>query len=397
MYKILHFITGSTYAEDFIKFISKNYGVRKDVFHKVYVISNHERVSIFPSEKYQFEFYNFKGNGNQAERLMKWFISGQEKRTAKEIESFDRIVIHGLFNPALMIMLRMHPSVLKKTYIILWGGDFYDHLNAVKPDASIEKQIEEILKRYIYNQVPLIGMDMPTDYPLLHEWYGVSNDKTKIVYLKYPQLVESEALKAAEGNKQKKNRGRNNAWNIQVGNSATETNQHIDAFHKLSQYKNENIRIFCPLAYGDKDYADMVTVEGHRIFGDKFIAVNKLMNPEEYCSFLSGMDIAVFNNNRQQGMANIALLSYLGTKMYIRNDTSMWEQYVVKDGCRYTSVGKIENTSFEDFIHYEKKDREVTSSNFAYMWDNDSMMKLWNPILESLSLESRNTSVEGEK
>lgn len=50
------------------------------------------------------------------------------------------------------------------------------------------------------------------------------------------------------------------------------------------------------------------------------------MNPEEYCSFLSEMDVAVFNNNRQQGMANIALLANLGTKVFIRNDTSMWDQ-----------------------------------------------------------------------
>lgn len=58
MYKVLHFITGSAYADDFIKFINKNYISSTDVFHKIYIISNHDRVLLKPTVNNGFEFYS---------------------------------------------------------------------------------------------------------------------------------------------------------------------------------------------------------------------------------------------------------------------------------------------------------------------------------------------------
>ena len=45
---------------------------------------------------------------------------------------------------------------------------------------------------------------------------------------------------------------------IQVGNSATNTNNHIDVLKTLEKYKCENIKIFLPLAYGEQEYAEEV-------------------------------------------------------------------------------------------------------------------------------------------
>lgn len=383
MYKVLHFITGSAYADDFIKFVNKNYTSKTDITHKIYVISNHERLSLLPSDKNRFEFYDFDSSGSDERKLLHWLIDGEESRTVKEAEEYDRIVIHGLFHPALMILLRLHPKILKRTYIVLWGGDFYCHCAAVKRGAPLEQRVEEGLRHFIYKRVPVLAMDMPTDFPLICEWYGVSDKRTRIVYLTYPQLVDSKSLRIAEENICcKQEYSANKELNIQLGNSATDTNQHISALHLLSKYKDENIKLFCPLSYGDTSYADEVEAEGSRIFGDKFVSIRQAMNPEEYCSFLSKMDVAVFNNNRQQGMANIALLAYLGTKVFIRNDTSMWDQYVIKDGCSFTSVDEITEMTFDEFRYYENNDYKKTSAVFAYMWNNDSMIKLWKPILE---------------
>ena len=41
--------------------------------------------------------------------------------------------------------------------------------------------------------------------------------------------------------------------NILIGNSATETNNHIEVLDLLSKFKNEDIKIYVPLSYGDME------------------------------------------------------------------------------------------------------------------------------------------------
>lgn len=85
----------------------------------------------------------------------------------------------------------------------------------------------------------------------------------------YPQLVDSKSLRIAEENIccKQDNILANKELNIQLGDSELYTNQHISALHLLSKYKDEKIKLFCPLSYGDTSYADKVEEEGNRIFG----------------------------------------------------------------------------------------------------------------------------------
>ena len=63
---------------------------------------------------------------------------------------------------------------------------------------------------------------------------------------------------------------------ILLGNSATESNQHKEAFELLEKYKNKNIKIYVPLSYGPEKYADEIEQLGMHIFGEKFIPMRSL-------------------------------------------------------------------------------------------------------------------------
>ena len=123
----------------------------------------------------------------------------------------------------------------------------------------------------------------------------------------YPSSVNKEQLKKLVDNSEKKY---HNTVNILVGNSATKTNNHIEVLNWLSRFKKNNIKIYCPLSYGDKGYASEVAEYGRKMFGDKFVPVLNYMKSDEYSVFLNKMDIAVFNNNRQQATANIEILGF---------------------------------------------------------------------------------------
>src|SRR5262249_51243273 len=67
-----------------------------------------------------------------------------------------------------------------------------------------------------------------------------------------------------------------------LGNSATPTNNHLDAFELLRRLDLEGRNIVVPLSYGVESYADAVCAHGHRLFGPRFVPLRGYLSPAEY-------------------------------------------------------------------------------------------------------------------
>lgn len=95
----------------------------------------------------------------------------------------------------------------------------------------------------------------------------------------------------------------------------------------IKKFKSENIKFVCPLSYGNFEYRDKVIEYGKNILGDKFCPITEYMPQQEYYSLLNKCSVGIFNNNRQQAMGNINVLLRFGAKVYIRDDTTMWNTF----------------------------------------------------------------------
>ncbi|MBQ0688807.1 TDP-N-acetylfucosamine:lipid II N-acetylfucosaminyltransferase, partial [Providencia rettgeri] len=115
--------------------------------------------------------------------------------------------------------------------------------------------------------------------------------------------------------------------NILIGNSATPTNNHRLIFEKLSTLNfNESInKIYCPLSYGDADYAMNIKKLGESMFGDSFEALIQFISLKDYNEILDKIDIAIFAHNRQQAMGNTINLLGRGKTIFMRSDTTSYE------------------------------------------------------------------------
>ena len=69
---------------------------------------------------------------------------------------------------------------------------------------------------------------------------------------------------------------------IQLGNSATPTNNHIEAIDWLAQMELGARRVIVPLSYGSDEYRDMVCAYGKKRLGDTFQPVTDFMPFDEY-------------------------------------------------------------------------------------------------------------------
>lgn len=222
----------------------------------------------------------------------------------KYMYAAGKIIIHGLWSNHLMKLLFFQFWLLKKYYHVMWGGDFY----FPEEQSWLKKQI-------IKNMGHLITY-IKGDYELAQKWYGANGEYHECFM--YPSnLYKEYAIEPKE----------HNIINIQLGNSADPTNNHMDVLKSLAKYKDENIKIFVPLSYGDKEYAKEVITKGKEIFGDKFLPLTEFMPFQKYLDFLSEIDIAIFAHKRQQAMGNTITLLGLGKKVYMQSDITPWKLF----------------------------------------------------------------------
>ncbi|MDX4036492.1 TDP-N-acetylfucosamine:lipid II N-acetylfucosaminyltransferase [Aliarcobacter skirrowii] len=291
-HKILHVMILDKFLASYIEFIDKNFG--RDNHHYVFITSEKYEYGLTPEHKVEF----LHTDDDIFITLLKYM------KMAK------KIILHGLWRDKVDILLYFNKKLLKKCYWVMWGGDFY----------FPEKQTW--FRHKIIKNVGYLVSGTTGDYELVKKCYGSRGKHIKC--FNYPSNLY-KAYKT-ESNK-------NNIINIQLGNSATETNNHMEILDSLSKYKDKNIQIFVPLSYGDKIYAKKVEIYGQKIFGNKFITITEFMPFEKYLKFLSTIDIAIFAHKRQQAMGNIITLLGLGKKVYldpISTLNGVFEEYNIK-------------------------------------------------------------------
>lgn len=280
----------------------------------------------------------------------------------------DKIILHGLFNTKVNLMLFFNRNLLKKSNWMIWGGDLYYYKYR---DKDIKSNLKEFIRKSIIKNLSEITAVIKGDYEVAKKVY---KSKARYNYACYKLPVDFKTL-----DKTKKDYIRNDKTiNIQIGNSADPTNEHIEILNKLSRYKNENIRIICPLSYGSKEYGDSVIKYGKEVFGEKFVPIIQYLNPNEYSEVLLSVDIAIFNHKRQQGLGNIIALLYLGKKVYIRGDITPWKYFEDLE-VKMFETDKIDKENFEIFKSFDSLEansninivkKEFSEENYINMWSN---------------------------
>lgn len=259
-----------------------------------------------------------------------------------------KIVLHGLWDPYLIILLFVQPWLLKKCYWMIWGGDLYSYRSSNK---GLKQRVKCFLKRPVMKRMGHLVTYIKEDVELAREWFGAKGlyheclMYTSNIYRPCPiKAVAREGL------------------NIQVGNSSDPSNDHLGAFEKLIPYKSGDISIYAPLAYGDRAYAQTVIRSGRELFGGKFIAITELMPLDEYNKFLAGVDVAIFNHRRQQAMGNIIALIGMGKKVYLRDDQTPF-RFFQRLGIRVFSISDLTLEPIKD--EDASRNLEIISEYFS--------------------------------
>lgn len=346
---ILHIFksTGMTFYQPYIEFINKNFDSQ--------------------SHHFMIEVYNRKNNNENHIDNRDYVNKFQYIKLIKRLYMSDKIILHSLMSPRLVLILFFNPWLLKKCYWTIWGADLYYYKNRNK---TFKSNVYEFFRKHVIRNIGGLITYIKGDFELAKKWYGA---KGKYYYsFMYPSNLYKEY------NYNKSSKQASTVY-IQIGNSADISNNHIEVFEKLKIYKNEDIEIICPLSYGDKKYIEMVIKEGKKIFGEKFIPVLKFLPKEEYLKLLDKIDIAIFNHKRQQAMGNIITLLGLGKKIYIRNNITTW-QFCLDHGLKVFDLnGSLSNL----FDKMDESTKQKNIENVKRQFSEEKLIKDWKKIFRA--------------
>ena len=147
-----------------------------------------------------------------------------------------------------------------------------------------------------------------------------------------------------------------NGNNILLGNSASKTNNHLEAFQKLQPFNLSNQKLIVPLSYGDKRYAQEINRSGKENFGDDFDGILDFMPLKTYNSYVQSCGIVIMNHYRQQAVGNVLVMLWMGAKVFLDERNTLFH-YLKRIGIVVFSVasdltvlnpGCLENLSLEE-------------------------------------------------
>jgi len=327
--KILHVMILDKFLAPFINFVDEHFG--RDGHHYVFITSEKYQYGLTPEHNVEFLYTDDD-----------IFITLLEY-----MQIAKKIILHGLWRDKVDILLYFNQIILKKCYWFMWGGDFYF------PETKSK------IKSKIIQKMGYLVNVLENEYNLVKVWYKAEG--RYIQSFGYPSnIFNHKKFHTSQKN--------TNTLYILIGNSATETNHHREIFKTLEKYKNENIKIFAPLSYGNQEYAKEIAIEGKRIFKNKFTAIFDFMKYELYFQFLSTIDIAIFAHNRSQGMGNTINLLGLGKKVYIKTTVTPWSFFKDKN---------IEIFDFEkiELSILDKKIQNSNTKNISSFFSEETLVK----------------------
>lgn len=347
---VVHIVNRTTFAKDYVEFMRVQF---PEYVHRFILLREGVNLGLDTSDdiicvgRYKELYFNCN--------------------VKKLLFSCDKIIVTGIWDMTEYLYL-CGKRVLSKTYFHFWGGDFYRYREFSTRELKISKFV---LRKTLIKSAAVINL-IEKDYGELKSIVGIPDMKHFVAPM--PKNPKENIDYASYRSSKKKN----NTCRIIVGNSATVYNQHKEVFDILYKYKDADIQIICPLTYGKEEYRQEVIEIGIQYFGDKFLPVIKQLPKDEYVAFLSGCDIGIFNNNRQQAMGNISIFALLGKKVYLRNDTSMWEHFA-NTGYQFYSVEQLKEASLEEIMYF---DPAVKENNILARekWEQQ-MVVLWKRVL----------------
>lgn len=294
------------------------------------------------------------------------------------IKNYDAVIFHGLKGFKFNLLKRINDNT--PIAWIGWGYDYYSLINPNRGDfllaqtssavVSFKKQKRSIAKVFMkffepnlntklnaLKKIKFFNTVVKEDHYILSK--AIGNFIPEYVDWNYPILNDKLI-------KEKKNL-ENPTNNLIVGNSASKTNNHLDAFNKIIASKFcDYDEVICPLSYGgNKKYIDSVILGGNHMFQANFQPLNKFYPADEYFEILNNCSFYFSPTLRQQAFGNILLMLYLGKSIILFKENPVYRSLIEKE-IKIFSESDLDHNIVRKLTFEEKeKNKRIVIENYS--------------------------------
>jgi len=290
-------------------------------------------------------------------------------RIIRQLYQARWIYIHFLAYDPTLAFWCVNRKLLRRSTWIVWGDDVYAYQKELR---SIKTRIYERLRRRIIPVFTEVAAFVPEDFDVLASVYGSHAEYVPVLY---PLPVNLSHLENIEI------RPQNQELVVMIGNSGDPTNNHDEMLDILAPYRNEKMKVVCPLAYGGTvEYKQKLISRGISLFGDKFVPWLEMKEKQVYAEALATVDIALMNHKRQQGLGNILALMYLGKKVFLRTTTTSYS-FLMRNNCTVFGLETIKEMDFATFRE-PVPDYIKTRNNIGRIIGKEYVAGLWKDLIK---------------
>ena len=273
-------------------------------------------------------------------------------------ENYQVIILHCFYSVPYKLIAKIPLNV--KVIWFAWGYDIYDscysHLPLIeKPlyhshskdykkgikDKSLRTLMAELYYKCFcqkmvekaFNRIDYFSGVIPEEYDMIKENKNNYFFKAKQLVFNYNNPLYPYKLEKIEDPFV-------DGFDVQIGNSADCTNNHIDVLYLLSKYKLNDRKIIVSLSYaGTERYKKAVLSEGEKLLGDCFTPLTDYMPLQKYTQIVSSVRYSIFYLERQQAMGNIWLSLWRGCFVFL-SETNPVYLHLKKRGYIVFSIQK---------------------------------------------------------
>lgn len=358
-----------------------------DRCERVYPDKNHYINFCADVPKYPYARLSVKGNSLQ-----------ELHEVANSIKKYKKVILH-YHNDILGYLLDFGKVPAEKVSWVLWSGDlyntpFYDRAvylpktkensegNIIKAPDGVE-WVKQGLKYFLnkpgyfaykksFQRIGTIASFFEGDVAHASRVFRKKFTHLPFAILSFEELVKGipKAKISEPGEK------------ILLGHAGVPENNHFDLFDRLKMLSSQRLLV-CPLSYGNPTYIDSVSQLGKSLFAERIEIISSFMPRDEYYLKLSEMGFAVFNTLVQQAFGNILGLLYMGVKVFLNHENTIYQQ-LKKIGVLVFQMEELNEENLENTLTFAQinYNRDLLKVSFSEEVVNGYYSSLLNPAYE---------------
>jgi dTDP-N-acetylfucosamine:lipid II N-acetylfucosaminyltransferase len=363
--------------------------------------------SVYPggNEVFIFSINKFLTNTNlkpdYIESSRKYRISSKAKLGEDIYSRYDLIVFHSL-NSSIYPELANIPDDTP-TLWLGWGFDYYDdflnhnslllkktqclykNIELTGPKRFANNLLKKLMNHLLYKRRKLRAIErltvfspvLPKEYEMVrksHNWrqfpkYGAWNYGT----------IEDNFINGF------KNQTVSGDC-ILVGNSATYTGNHLEAFDLLVNIRDNDRKVVVPLSYGEPPLAKKLVLVGEGLFSDNFEPLTDFMPIQDYVNIIRKCGFVIMNHIRQQAIGNIVIMLYLGARVFLRMENPAYD-FFKKMGVVISTVQELEAQQELLDIPLTTDERTKNRELVSEYWSRDKSISRTKKLIEFATRE----------